>query len=191
MSDYTPPVEDNLLGISGKAKLNEEEAKGIIRAEQYILDLDADIEISVSLMLKIHEVAFSHLYNWAGKWRTINIIVGQHEPPLYSKVPNLMYQYADELNFKISKIKEQKDLIKCLAYTHHKMVFIHPFNNGNGRTARLITDLIAKQQGYQNIKLYHREGEKRKEYLQAIRFADQYDYSLLEKKISEQITPFE
>jgi len=52
MSDYTPTVEDNLLGIFDKAKLNEEEAKGIIRAEQYILDLDADIKMSVSIILK-------------------------------------------------------------------------------------------------------------------------------------------
>ncbi|MBW8050015.1 MAG: hypothetical protein FVQ77_06690 [Cytophagales bacterium] len=191
MSDYTPTVEDNLLGIFDKAKLNEEEAKGIIRAEQYILDLDADIKTSVSIILKVHQTAFSHLYDWAGKLRIINIVVGQHQPPHYSKVPNLMYQYTDELNYRISRIRGQEDLIKCLAYTHHRMVFIHPFNNGNGRTARLITDLIAKQQGYQNIKLYHREGEKREEYLQAIRKADQYDYSLLEKKIREQIIPLE
>lgn len=191
MSDYTPTVEDNLLGIFDKAKLNEEEAKGIIRAEQYILDLDADIKMSVSIILKVHQTAFSHLYDWAGKLRIVNIVVGQHQPPHYSKVPNLMYQYTDELNYRISKIGEQEDLIKCLAYTHHRMVYIHPFNNGNGRTARLITDLIAKQQGCQNIKLYHREGEKREEYLKAIRLADQYDYSLLEKKISEQIVPLQ
>lgn len=156
MGDYTPPIEDNLLGISSREKLNEEEARGIFKAEEFMYDLDESVEISIPLTLQLHEIAFGHLYDWAGKWRTNDFKVGQHIPPLYQEVPTLMYQFFDELSFKISNISDRETTISTIAYTHHQMVKIHPFINGNGRTARLLSNLVAILNGYENIILYHR-----------------------------------
>lgn len=191
MGDYSPPVEENLLNISDRNQLNEEEAKGIIRAEQFMYDLDESTEIDVPLILNLHKVAFGHLYDWAGKWRTSDFKVGKHLPPPYQQVPTLMYQFLDELKFRLSAISDQESLIATIAYAHHQLVKIHPFNNGNGRTARLISDLIALMNGYDHIILYHREGEKRKTYLEAIRKADDYDYSALEALIRQQLRPLQ
>ncbi|TRX50657.1 hypothetical protein FNH22_25385 [Fulvivirga sp. M361] len=187
MGQYTPPIDDNLLNISDRQKLNEEEARGVIKAEQFIYDLEEDVTISADLILKLHHIAFSHLYEWAGAWRRSDFQVGPHVPPGYNEVPLRMYQFVDELNFKFGKVKSDKDLIHLLAYAHHRIVFIHPFNNGNGRTARLLTNLIALLKGYDQIILYHREGQERSIYLKAVRTADNYDYSLLEELIKSQL----
>lgn len=67
---------------------------------------------------------------------------------------------------------------------------IHPFVNGNGRTARLFTNLLAYNHGYQDVVLYRREpGEGRTDYLRAIRQADGYDLTPLQALISAQLSP--
>lgn len=67
---------------------------------------------------------------------------------------------------------------------------IHPFTNGNGRTARLFTNLLAYGYGYQEVVLYQREpGQGRTEYLHAIRQADAYDLRPLQQLISAQLQP--
>jgi len=189
MGDYTPPIEDNLLGIDDRGKLNEEELRGVLMAREFLLDLEEGVDLDTSLILEIHRIAFGHLYEWAGKWRRSDFVVGQHVPPRFQEVPTLMYQFSDDLKFKLSRIEGEEDLISVIAFAHHQFVKIHPFNNGNGRTARLISDFIAFSNGYNEVVLYHREGEERKKYLKAIRAADNLDYSLLEEMIRSQLKP--
>ena len=67
---------------------------------------------------------------------------------------------------------------------HHRLVKIHPFVNGNGRHARLMADLILEKifsatafsWGGANL---IKPGQTRKEYIDALRRADDHDYSLL------------
>jgi Fic family protein len=79
---------------------------------------------------------------------------------------------------------------ELLAFAHHKLVSIHPFTNGNGRTARLLTNALAYNYGYDEVILYQREtGDSRKKYLQAIQLGDTYDLSGLKLLILNQLTP--
>ena len=78
---WTPSPEQNLLNLTHKDAINEQEAKGIALAELYVFGLDTETPVSTTLILDIHRIAFGHLYDWAGKWRTTNIVVGQLEPP--------------------------------------------------------------------------------------------------------------
>lgn len=101
-----------------------------------------------------------------------------------------MYQFLDNLNFKLSIAKTADDHIDCLIYAHYEFIRIHPFNNGNGRTGRLLMNMVALLMGYQPLQLYHREGESRKIYINAMKAADSGDYNLLRSLISEELTPF-
>jgi len=184
---YTPPIEDNLLGLTNKKDIDREELAGIARGEKLLLDLDENIEITAHLILDIHKMMFQHLYDWAGKWRKTQLKVGHFIPPEYHQIPNLMYQFVDELNHRIKRSSTKSELVKTLAYCHHRLVYIHPFNNGNGRTARLITNLVAFKCGYGEINIYHRTGKKRDVYIKAIRMADDRDFSLLEQLISDEL----
>ena len=71
-----------------------------------------------------------------------------------------------------------------LAFAHHRLVAIHPFVNGNGRTARLFTNLLA----YTGCGLVP-PGEWSTQYLQAIRQADDYKLLPLQTLISAQLRP--
>lgn len=191
MGEYTTAADDNLLGIGDKALLNELEAKGVLRAEEYMLDLDFPVEITTSLILDIHRTAFGEIYEWAGKWRYKDLQVGSYIPPKYFDVPRLMSEFIYGLNYRLQNLysNDTDALVRELAWAHHRMVHIHPFVNGNGRSARLITDLLAYMHGYQSVELYQREGDSRKKYLQAVKFADTYDFSELEQMIRGQLKP--
>jgi cell filamentation protein len=90
-----------------------------------------------------------------------------------------------------SHITSQKELVDCLAYAHHRYTQIHPFNNGNGRTARLLTNLIANINGYQNVQLYVTEsGNEREKYRAALRSADAFDYAPLKSIINQRLLRF-
>jgi cell filamentation protein len=90
-TNWTPSPDDNKLDLTDKNLINEYEAKGIAAAELFVFELDSETEISTQLLLEIHKIAFTELYDWAGTWRTTTVTVGQLTPPDPSKVLQLMY----------------------------------------------------------------------------------------------------
>jgi len=189
-TNWTPFPDDNLLGLTDKNQINEYEATGIAKAELFVFELESDIEFSTTLILEIHKIAFGQLYDWAGKWRTTEVSVGQLIPPKPVMVLQAMYQFLDNLNYKISISKTLNEQIDCLVYAHYEFIKIHPFNNGNGRTGRILMNLVALKFGYQPLELYYREGESRKFYINAMKEADNGDFKILTELISEELIAF-
>ncbi|MBS4043777.1 MAG: Fic family protein [Chitinophagaceae bacterium] len=189
-TSWTPFPDDNLLGLTDKNLLNEFEAKGIVKAELYVFALDTEVEISTTLILDIHKTAFEELYDWAGKWRNVNVVVGQLTPPEPAQIIHLMYQFIDNLNFKISVSKTKNEIVDTLIYAHYEFVKIHPFNNGNGRIGRLLMNLVTMKLGYKPLELYKREGESRKTYIQSMQEADKGNFELLDSLIRQELETF-
>jgi cell filamentation protein len=194
MGHYTDAPEDNLLGLTDKTALNEQEALGVARVERYLLEeFDYPVDLSVGLLQDLHRRAFGHLYDWAGYWRTQVPNVGAYLPPPAARVPQLLYEFIDELRHRQTLLSERPaaaDVAALLAYAHHRLVAVHPFTNGNGRTARLFTNLLAYNYGYEDVLLYRREsGQERTQYLQAIRQADAHDLGPLQGLINAQLRP--
>jgi cell filamentation protein len=187
---WTPSSEENLLGLTDKDLINEYEAKGITKSELYVFGLDSETAMSAGLVLDIHRVAFGELYDWAGKWRTVSVTVGQLEPPDPYQVPQLIYQFIDNLNFKMSISNIREEHLDCLVYAHYEFIRIHPFNNGNGRTGRILMNWVALKFGYKPLELYHRAGEARKTYINAIREVDKGNYEPLTELISSELSTF-
>lgn len=73
----------------------------------------------------------------AGCYRDVSISIAgsSHEPPDADDVPALMRELVKFIN---RDCEQQYDLLK-VSVVHHQFVWIHPFRNGNGRTARLLT----------------------------------------------------
>jgi len=189
-TSWTPFPDDNLLGLTDKNLLNEYEAKGIAKAELYVFALDTEVKISTTLLLDIHKTAFEYLYDWAGKWRNVNVAVGQLIPPEPAQIIHLIYQFIDNLNYKILVSKTQDEIIETLIYTHYEFVKIHPFNNGNGRTGRLLMNLVSMKFGYKPLELYKREGESRMIYIKSMQQADKGKFELLDSLIRQELESF-
>lgn len=82
----------------------------------------------------------------AGQYRTLSVrIVGAaHEPPAGWEIAPLMNDWASWLVEQANVL----DPVALAALAHHKLVAIHPFIDGNGRTARLIMNLVLMRAGY-------------------------------------------
>ena len=69
------------------------------------------------------------------------------------------------------------------AEMHHRLVTIHPFPNGNGRTTRIYTEYVQKRNNQEvtswNAALAHHPKERRESYIKALRVADKGDFTLL------------
>jgi cell filamentation protein len=162
-TSWTPGPEDSKLGLSDKNLINELEAKGIAAAE---------------------------LYEWAAMWRTNQVVVGQLTPPDPVQVLQFMYQFIDNLNFKAGIATNSQDHLDTLTFAHYEFVRIHSFNNGNGRTGRILMNLVAMKFGYRPLELYHREGDGRKIYIDAMKSADKGDFRPLRNLIGKELTTF-
>ena len=189
-TSWTPSPDENKLGLTDKNLINEHEARGIAAAELFVFGLDSDTPFSTQLLLEIHSVAFSNLYDWAGKWRTTQFVVGQLTPPDPTQVLQLMYQFIDNLNFKINNSTAAQEHLECLTFAHYEFIRVHPFNNGNGRTGRIVMNLVALKFGYRPLELYHREGDSRKVYIEAMKSADKGNFEPLTTLIRKEMTTF-
>lgn len=98
-------------------------------------------------MLELHRKVFSEAWpDIAGQYREVEIDAFPGDlPPHHSDVPILMSQFGDELAERTSPHSPPADAavaVELAIWAHMELVAIHPFQEGNGRTARLMMDAI-------------------------------------------------
>lgn len=102
---------------------------------------------SEKILLSLHKIILSNIADeYAGVYRRENVrILGARVvPPSPLKVPRLMKDFLSWLR----RNPDHLNIVELAALTHYKLVEIHPFIDGNGRTARLIMNLLLMQKGY-------------------------------------------
>jgi Fic family protein len=127
-------------------------------------------KVSQEIIQQIHEFVMKGILKNPRQYRTENVrIIGAKiRPPSYLKIFKLMDEYIEN----IEKLKLQT--IKKASFIHHEFVRIHPFIDGNGRVARLLTNFYLIKNGYPPIII---QKEDRKKYYKTLKKADQGDLS--------------
>jgi len=120
---------------------------------------------------QVHEIVTRGILESAGRYRTHNVrITGAvRSPPDWQKIIPEMDRLIQEI------AHNDRTVIEMSAYLHHRFVAIHPFIDGNGRVARLLSNLYLTRNGYPPIVLSQK---KRQHYYHALREADNRDLSL-------------
>lgn len=185
------------LGIIPRAKLLPLELEGVKKGLEFIhrqIKTSRDVEITSQLICKLHAVSFKWIFpGWAGKFRTIQVTYSNKEAPAYFQIPELSLSLCDDLEVQLKNLPQTKDdnyieqVVDLLAWFQHRFVFIHPFQDYNGRTARMLTVLILLKLGLPAVELQINSDLDRKKYLQAMQQGDAGDLSLLEKLISNSL----
>jgi Fic family protein len=88
--------------------------------------------LSIELIKALNYHAISCLHAYAGEFRPCPVFVGQRECPAHHRVPSLVGMFVDDVN----RRWEEVDPIALATYVLWRINYIHPFVNGNGRTAR-------------------------------------------------------
>lgn len=171
-------VEDVLQGR--KITAEDQDIKEVInysKALKYVQNLKKkrSVNINENFIREINAIILKDIQNKnAGAYRKKQVIVGDYLPPEYLKVPILMREFVEWLK------NPQPPNLSPILYTgiaHYQFVAIHPFEDGNGRTTRIITTLMLFQYGYDLSSFFALESyynRNRKAYYQALNSADKY-----------------
>jgi len=148
--------EEEVSIILSKNKLEnaeEIETKGVAEAVEYIRRTKEDL--SLNLLLKLHELCFKGSKPFAGKFRNVNVVVKNSAGQiLHAGVPK------EELNNYLEDFvqwhNENKANFKPLvlaAILHNQFEHIHPFQDGNGRVGRLLLNFILLKKNYPPVNI--------------------------------------
>jgi Fic-DOC domain mobile mystery protein B len=120
---------------------------------------------------------FSNVWKWAGKFRKSNKNIGIPSIQIAIELQTLCDDSEAWVEFNIYPPDE------FAARFHHRLVFIHPFANGNGRHARLMADLILEKifttKAFSWGGSLANQNKIRAKYIKALNLAGENNYSLL------------
>lgn len=144
----TSLVVEKGITISGKSVQEHLEAINHSEAVEFITELVKNKTPLTEYTLKqLHALILRGIdKNYAGKYRNVNVMISgsRHKPPQPFMLDKLMEDYF--LFYEQNKATMHPVLLA--AEMHERLVTIHPFIDGNGRTSRLVMNLILMQHGY-------------------------------------------
>lgn len=139
------------ITVGGKTMIEHLETINHRDAILFIEDLVADKALLSEWNIRnIHALILKEIDKQnAGKYRTENVVISgaKHIPPKHYEITNLMQELIEEYN---SNWKDYHPVIKA-TLLHGEFVKIHPFVDGNGRTARLLLNFELMRSGYTPI----------------------------------------
>lgn len=187
MFDYpegaTPNDEDEktfllISHISTLEELNAWEQRNITEAYSWLDRTRRKDYLSEEFIRKLHKEMFGKVWAWAGDYRRTDKNIGVD----WVQIPIHFRQLLDDVRYRIDNATHPPDNIATRF--HHRLVQIHLFPNGNGRHARVMTDvLLEKVLGEEPFSWGSgnliEDGDARAAYLKALRLADAHDYRFL------------
>jgi len=177
---FDPDEAEGLLlsHITTRAELDRWEQENIAEAAARAFRRNHPDILTDGFARRLHKRMFGHIWRWAGIYRKTGKNIGLDA-----------WQIATELrtlcdNCAVWTLHAVYPPDEIAVRFHHRLTAIHPFANGNGRHARLMTDILLVQLlrqprftwGSGNLV---NAGECRKQYIDALRAADHYDYGPL------------
>lgn len=194
MIDSTKPIDDaTLLNDTSGLKLSKsktytlkeiynEEALNIANAILKYLSAEPsrkEAPFTYEWLLILHEEMLGDVWEWAGKLRQNELSIGIKAYLISTELKKLVDDIAYWDTHKTF------DTVEIATRIHHRAVQIHPFQNGNGRWSRMLANIYLRQNGLMPVRwqedLLAKENPKRTQYIQALKLADNGDYTALIK----------
>lgn len=148
LSETKVLLEDGIT-VAGKPLKDILEASGHARAYDYMFSLLHKREITLENIQQFHSLFYSGIDTEnAGQYRKTMVLISGSNYPV-SKVDEIEKAMEDMIK-NINDMREKNIMhpIELAAELHRQLVYIHPFIDGNGRTARLAMNTLLIQEGY-------------------------------------------
>lgn len=183
----TPVDPDEIEGlipthIVNRGQLDELEQANIAEAQVWLSTARIKKINEDQTLRKLHIKMFGKVWHWAGTFRNTGKNIGVDAYQIATELRNL----CDDVDTWIEYSSYEADEIA--ARFHHRLVAIHAFPNGNGRHARLATDVLLVKQLHKKPFSWGRklignnldkQGKVRNQYIEALREADKGNYQAL------------
>lgn len=164
--------------ITLRDELNLAEQENILEAQEWAFARKRNV-LDEKFLNNLHKRMFGNVWVWAGEYRQSGKNVGVDA----YRIPQELRQLVNDCTYWVEHHTYKPDEIS--ARFHHRLVWIHPWPNGNGRLARLATDLLLTALGRPRFSWGWNNGvgthATRQAYIDALRSADNHDiHPLLE-----------
>jgi len=182
--------KETSFGIIPRSKLILLEIEGIKRAWDFVLKKNkhGKITITPNFIKKLHDVGFAWIFpETGGKFRKIEVSVSKHTPPKFYLISQITEDYCQDIKARLKHLPGLDDkkflngLVEFLAWMHHRFLWIHPFQDYNGRIGRLLVNIVLLNLNLPPIELRVETELGRKKYIEALQNADMGNYAKLEK----------
>lgn len=173
-----PDEMDGLLidSVSTQSELNFAEQQSILNSSEWIFKKNHKDILNGKFFKTLHKKMFESVWKWSGTFRKTNKNIGVEPHSIAVEIKKL----CDDCKYWIEH--QSYDWDELSARFHHKVVWIHPFPNGNGRFSRILTDLLRKAHGHPKLTWgqntfvkndFSTESQLRAEYILSLKEADQ------------------
>lgn len=163
--------------VVNRGQLNAWEQQNIIAGEHWAFARRRKNVLTFEFIQELHRRMFGHTWKWAGEFRTTEKNIGVDPARIRPQLKKLFDDVVHQIEHKSYPLDE------IAARFHHRLTWIHPFPNGNGRHARTVTDILLVAHGAPRFTWGESDlvavGEVRKHYIEALHAADNHDYTLL------------
>jgi Fic-DOC domain mobile mystery protein B len=167
-----------LTHITARGELNRWEQDNIMDALAWLDRTKPSDILNEQFIKSLHRHMFGKVWKWAGHFRQSDKSIGGS----WHQVPMRLRDLCEDARLWIGLREESTD--QMAVRFHHRLVSIHPFANGNGRHARLMTDLLLENilksprftWGSADLS---KSGDSRQAYIAALHAADEHNYQPL------------
>jgi len=151
----------NYAGCLERAEIERREDEGVARAMETVVGLvgrDRPVPLSVSLARQLHIDLMGSIYPFAGEWRTVSLHKGEGAvkwplPPC--GIEPLMSAFDQQVLSRSPYLSDQDTAVFMFASeVMNELLAIHPFREGNGRTAFILGNLILMQNDLLPLDIY-------------------------------------
>ena len=187
--DSRERVPKNLLEIKSQAELNRIENIALKQAEDIFFRklIRKDKRFTAKDICNMHKVWLGKIYEWAGKYRSVDLTKGSFRFAHAKHISKLMDDFEKEYLVKDTPctFDLRSHVVRALAEVHTELVLIHPFREGNGRLARILSTLMALQAGLPPLDFTSIEkGKQKQEYFRAVQAGLDKKYEPMENIFS-------
>lgn len=172
------------LTVGGKSLREHFEVTNHKEAIQYVEDLVRNTgPLTAFHVRQIHKLILTHIDDEnAGSYRKtqVRIAGAPFTPPGSWQITSLMAEWSDW----VASAEGSMHPIALAAQAHHRLVAIHPFIDGNGRTARLVMNLLLMRSGYPPTVILH---VNRRQYYSVLAKADSGNPDALENFVGRAV----
>jgi cell filamentation protein len=170
----------NLLGIRRVGDMDVTESRALDDVMAWAAgNFDSGHRFTAEDIREMHRHWLGGIYVWAGEYRSVNISRNGFMFAASAQIPKLMRDFERQVLARDTPCEgmHHTQLAAALARTHTELVLIHPFREGNGRCARLLSVLMAMQSGLPTLDFWGFAGRGKRRYIAAIHAALGGDYT--------------
>jgi cell filamentation protein len=181
-------VLKNRLGIESAQEMDVAEARALEKAmSNFIGSYGERHRFTVADLSALHTDWLGEIYEWAGKYRQVNICKDDFPFTAAAQVPKLMSLFERDVLQRNTpcNFNDRPEIVRALAETHVELVLIHPFREGNGRVARILSTLMALQAGLPLLDFGLIAGIKKEAYFAAVQAGMDKSYQPMERLFDE------